>query len=213
MKLFGYWRSSASYRVRIALNLKGVEVEHIAVNLRTGDQRGDAYAKINPQMLVPPLELADGTRLTQSTAIIEYLDETLDGHKLMPAAPETRALVRGAITLIGADTAPIQNLRVLNYLRGPLAQTDQTIHDWASHWIATGLQSLEQMVAGRSEPFLYTQTPGAAECFLIPQIYNARRFGVDVSAFPRLSDIDEACRELPAFEAARPENQADAPPD
>ena len=211
MKLFGYWRSSASYRVRIALNLKGVEVAHIAVNLRTGDQRAVAYAKINPQMLVPTLELPDGTRLTQSSAIIEYLDETIDGPALLPADPKTRALVRGAMTVVGADTAPIQNLRVLNHLRGPLKQPDQAVHDWASHWIATGLESLERMVEGHSTPFLYTDTPGAAECFLIPQIYNARRFDVDTSAFPRLLEIDERCQALPAFQAALPQNQPDAP--
>ena len=211
MKLFGYWRSSASYRVRIALNLKGIDVEHIPVNLRAGEQREDNYAKINPQLLVPTLEREDGTRLTQSAAIIEYLEETVAGPALLPNDPLQRARIRSVMTLIGADTAPIQNLRVLKYLKGPLDLPQETVDDWARHWIATGLTSLEKMTASSSSLYLYTETPTVAECFLIPQIYNARRYDIDMSAFPRLSEVEATCLALPAFDAARPENQADAP--
>ena len=211
MKLFGYWRSSASYRVRIALNLKGLTVEHVAVNLKDGAHREAPYAAINPQMLVPTLQLEDGTRLTQSAAIIEYLDEGFEGPALLPADRVARAQARGAMAIIGGDTAPIQNLRVLKYLRGQLEQAEPVVQEWARHWIATGLESLEAMVAEQTSPFLFTETPSAAECFLIPQLYNARRFGVDLSALPRLCEVEAKCQALPAFETAKPENQADAP--
>ena len=211
MKLFGYWRSSASYRVRIALNLKGITVDHVPVNLKDGVHRESDYSAINPQKLVPTLELADGRRLTQSTAIIEYLDETFDGTPLLPADPVQRAKVRGAMAIIGGDTAPIQNLRVLKYLRGPLKQPEPAVQEWARHWIATGLESLEAMVADQDRPFLFTDAPSAAECFLIPQLYNARRFGVDLSVLPCLTAVEANCQALPAFEAAKPEKQVDAP--
>ena len=211
MKLFGYWRSSASYRVRIALNLKGLTAEHVPVNLKDGAHRAATYAAINPQMLVPTLELEDGIRLTQSGAIIEYLDEACDGPVLLPADPIRRAQVRGAMAIIGGDTAPIQNLRVLKYLRGPLEQPEPVVQEWARHWIATGLESLEAMLADQDTPFLFTDSPSAAECFLIPQLYNARRFGVDLSALPRLCAVEAECQRLPAFQSAKPEAQADAP--
>lgn len=211
MKLFGYWRSSASYRVRIALNLKGLTVEHVPVNLKDGVHREAAYAAINPQMLVPTLALEGGVRLTQSAAIIEYLDEVFEENALLPEDPVKRAEVRGAMAIIGGDTAPIQNLRVLKYLRGPLEQAEPIVQEWARHWITTGLESLEAMVAEQDTSFLFTDTPSAAECFLIPQLYNARRFGVDLSPLPRLCSVEANCQALAAFEAAKPENQADAP--
>ena len=210
MKLLGYWRSSASYRVRIALNLKGLTVDHVPVNLKDGVHREADYSAINPQKLVPTLELDNGRRLTQSAAIIEYLDEAFEGAPLLPEDPVQRADVRSVMAIIGGDTAPIQNLRVLKYLRGPLEQPEPVVQEWARHWIATGLESLEAMVAGQDSPFLFTGAPSAAECFLIPQLYNARRFGVDLSGLTRLRAVEANCQALTAFEAAKPENQADA---
>ena len=211
MKLYGYWRSSASYRVRIALNLKEIEAEHIPINLKTGEHGNDDYANINAQRLVPTLELFDGSRITQSSAIIEYLDEAYPQRLLIPDNPFKRSQVRAAIAALGSDTAPIQNLRVLKYLRNPLDCNDAQVNEWARHWIATGLQNLESIAAGSSTVFALTDTPSALECFLIPQIYNARRFKVDMSILPRLREIEDLCLCLPAFENAAPERQADAP--
>lgn len=211
MKLFGYWRSSASYRVRIALNLKGISVEHVAVNLKLGEQRDADYRNINSQKLVPALELPHQSFLTQSSAIIEYLDEVYPGTPLFPTAPITRAQVRAAIAAIGSDTAPIQNLRVLQYLWSPLNCTDDEVNEWARHWIETGLLNLEDMAQKSGSVFTLTDAPSALECFLVPQIYNARRFKVNMEALPRLCEIDDLCQALPAFQNAAPEVQADAP--
>ncbi|GAB5458364.1 MAG: maleylacetoacetate isomerase [Henriciella sp.] len=211
MKLYGYWRSSASYRVRIALNLKEIEVEHVPVNLKLGEHKDGAYAGINPQRLVPTLELDDDHRITQSEAIIAYLDEVYRRVPLYPSDPLTRAQVRAAVSVIGADTAPIQNLRILSYLRDTFGHSDTETHEWARHWIATGLANLEDIAQSKEAAFTLTEEPSVVECFLVPQMYNARRFNVDMAALPRLCEIESRCQAIPAFEAARPENQSDAP--
>lgn len=210
MTLHGYWRSSASYRVRIALALKGVEVKHVAVNLREGAQGQAEHRARNPQGFVPVLELEDGTQLTQSLAILDYLDAAYPETSLLPANPILRAKILSTSLVIGADIAPIQNLSVLKYLRAEYGQEDAGVTDWARHWIARGFAALEHKASETTTPFLLTETPSLFECCLVPQAYNARRFGVDMSAFPRLSDIDARCRALPTFQDAAPENQHDA---
>lgn len=210
MKLHGYWRSSASFRVRIALALKGIEVEHIAVNLREGVQGEDAHRARNPQGFVPVLELDDGSQLTQSLAIMEYLDRAYPNPPLMPKDPILRAKLLSASLVIAADIAPIQNLSVLKYIRAEHGQDDDGIAAWARHWIVTGFTALEKIAAESDTSFLMTEHPTVFECCLIPQVYNARRFGVDMTAFPKLEEIDARCRKLPSFAQAAPENQQDA---
>ena len=212
MTLHGYWRSSASYRVRIALALKGIEVNHVAVNLRQGAQGQAEHLRRNPQGFVPVLELEDGTQLTQSLAILDYLDEVYPVPSLLPEGPILRAKIRAAALVISADIAPIQNLSVQHYLRAEYGQADVGVNQWGRHWIRRGFEALEQKASDRDMPFLLTDQPSLFECCLIPQAYNARRFGVDMAAFPRLSAIDAHCRNLPAFQRAAPENQNDAPP-
>ena len=211
MTLHGYWRSSASYRVRIALALKGVEVNHVAVNLRDGAQKEREHRARNPQGFVPVLELEDGTQLTQSLAIIDFLDRVYLKPRLLPEAAVLRANILSASLTIAADIAPIQNLSVLNYIRAESRQDDADAKAWARHWITAGFTALETRAASSRTQFMFTDEPMLCETCLIPQAYNARRFGVDMCAFPRLSELDAMCRELPAFQKAAPENQHDAP--
>jgi len=210
MKLYGYWRSSASYRVRIGLALKGVEVEHIAVNLREGEQREGEHISRNPQGYLPVLELEDGTQLTQSLAIMDYIDATFREPDLMPRDAVKRSKVLAASLIIATDIHPIQNLSVLKYIRAEYGQGDEGVNQWAKHWISKGFKALEDIAQKYDTPFFMTDEPAFFECCLVPQVYNARRFGVNMDAFPRLKAIDEACNTLPAFIQAAPENQADA---
>ena len=210
MKLHGYWRSSASYRVRIALALKGVEVENVAVNLRDGDQRSVEHLSRNPQGFVPVLELEDGTELTQSLAILDYLDATFHEPALMPRDPILRSKILSASLVIASDIAPIQNSSVLKYIRETAGQGEAGAAQWAQHWISNGFVALEKIATQSETQFMFTDTPMFFECCLVPQVYNARRFGVDMDAFPCLSGIDAHCRVLPAFQYAAPENQHDA---
>ena len=211
IKLYGYWRSSASYRVRIALNLKGVEVKHQAVNLKSGEQLSPNHMDLNAQPLVPILELEDGTKLTQSLAILDYLEEVYPEPALLPAEPVLKIQVKAAAQIIGADIAPIQNLRVLKYIRAEHGQDDVGVKAWAAHWIEEGLRPLEMLAQKNEQAFFMMEKPGYFECCLIPQIYNAKRFGVDMSRFPKLSNINDTCLKLPAFIQSLPENQQDAP--
>jgi maleylacetoacetate isomerase len=209
--LYGYWRSSASYRLRIALNLKGVAYEQVSINLKDGEQNGEAWRAIQPQGMVPVLE-HNGTRLMQSPAILEWIEETWPEPALLPADAASRCQVRAWCSVIGSDTHPLQNLRVLKAIAGDLGQGPDGMKAWAQRWIGAGLQSLEAMVAphARSTPFLHGDAPGMAEVYLVPQMYNARRWGADVSRCPVLQAADEAARALPAFAAAAPEDQPDA---
>jgi len=202
MQLFDYPRSSAAYRVRIALALKGVEARTQEVHLVRdgGEQNTPAYKKLNPQGLVPSLSLGDAV-LTQSLAIIEYLDERYPDPPLMPSSPLDRARVRAMALAVAADIHPIQNLRVLNYLRGPLAQPEEAVQGWARHWIENGLGALERLVARDRKEGDYCFGPMVtlADVCLAPQMVNARRFKCDLSALPVLAEIDARLKQLPAF--------------
>lgn len=210
MELHGYYRSSASWRVRIALNLKGLQVTHRAQHLRKGEQHGAAYLALNPQGLVPALSLGgDGPVLTQSLAIIEWLDETHPEPPLLPADPLRRARVRAFAHAIACDIHPVQNLKVLVRLR-KLGLAEDIVTGWAAWANAEGLSACEKLIALEPGPFCFGASPTLADICLVPQLFNARRFGVDVSAFPRLLQAEDAAGALPAFVDARPERQHDA---
>lgn len=209
MKLHGYFRSSAAWRVRIALNLKRFDVEHVSHHLRHGGQRDPAYLALNPQGLVPTLELDDGTVLTQSLAIIEWLDETRPEPALLPKAPLQRARVRAFAQAIACDTHPVQNLKVLNRLR-ELRHDGAVALAWAANVNVDGLSACEQLAANTPGPFCFGTVPSLADICLVPQLGNARRFKVDVAQFPRLLQAEAAAMELAAFRDATPDRQADA---
>jgi maleylpyruvate isomerase len=209
MKLHGYFRSSAAWRVRIALNLKGIDAEHVSHHLRHGAQRDPAYLTLNPQGLVPTLELDDGTVLTQSLAIIEWLDEAHPEPALLPKAPLARAKVRAFAQAIACDTHPVQNLKVLNRLR-ELGHDGAAALAWAANVNIDGLSACEQLAANNPGPFCFGKEPGLADICLVPQLGNARRFKVDVAQFPRLLQAEAAAMELAAFRDATPDRQPDA---
>jgi maleylpyruvate isomerase len=208
MKLHGYFRSSASYRVRIALNLKGLSAEHLPHHLRKGEQCAPAFLAINPQGLVPALE-ADDAVLTQSLAIIEWLDETHPTPPLLPKDPLRRAKVRAFAMALACDTHPVQNLKVLARLR-QLGLPEEKVTEWAAWANSEGLTACEKLVAGEAGPFCFGAEPTIADLCLVPQLANARRFGVDLAAFPRLLKAEEAAKKLGAFADAAPDRQPDA---
>lgn len=209
MKLHGYFRSSAAYRVRIALNLKGLGAEHLPYHLRKGEQCAPAYLAINPQGLVPALENDAGAVLTQSVAIIEWLDETHPNPPLLPKDILQRAKVRAFALAIACDTHPVQNLKVLARLR-ELGLPEEKVQDWAAWVNREGLAACETLIRNEPGPFCFGDGPTLADLCLVPQLANARRFGVDVSAYPRLLKAEAAAKTLPAFVNAAPENQPDA---
>jgi maleylpyruvate isomerase len=213
MKLYSFFRSSASYRVRIALNLKGLIYEQIPIHLRRagGEQFVASYKAINPQGLVPTLD-DGGQILTQSLAIIEYLEERYPEPPLLPTDSADRARVRSMALIIACEIHPIQNLRVLVHLKNNLRQSEDDLNRWARHWIDLGLSALEQMTTSTPKrgKFCFGDTPTLADICLVPQLANARRFGCDLSAYPTLLQIETACNALPAFANAAPEKQPDA---
>ncbi|MBM7486181.1 maleylpyruvate isomerase [Bradyrhizobium sp. GM2.2] len=209
MKLHGYFRSSAAYRVRIALNLKGRGAEHLPHHLRKGEQCAPAYLAINPQGLVPALENDAGAVLTQSVAIIEWLDETHPNPPLLPRDALQRAKVRAFALAIACDTHPVQNLKVLARLR-ELGLAEEKVQDWAAWVNREGLAACETLIRNEPGPFCFGDVPTLADLCLVPQLANARRFGVDVSAYPRLLEAEAAAKALPAFVNAAPEKQPDA---
>jgi len=209
MILHGYWRSGAGYRTRIALNLKGVGYRQAALDLRTGAQKSGAYLRLNPQGLVPALETDDGVVLTQSPAILEWLEETRPEPPLLPRDAAGRAQVRAMAALIGCDIHPLNNLRLLKAVRG-LGADQAGVDAWAGQWIIDGFTALEALVVRHGEGWCFGETPSLADCYLMPQLYSARRFNVDLAAFPRLLEIEARAEAHPAFIAAVPENQPDA---
>lgn len=210
MKLYGYCRSSAAFRVRIALNLKGLDCEHAFVHLRKGEQRAASFLAINPTGLVPVLE-DEGQIFIQSMAICEYLDETHPTPPLLPGHPADRARVRALAQIVACDIHPINNLRVLKYLAGPLGQDENAVAAWYNHWILEGFDAFERIVAsdGQSGRFCHGDEPSLADVCLVPQVFNARRYNLDMAAFPTIRAIFDNCMKLEAFQKAAPESQPD----
>jgi maleylacetoacetate isomerase len=214
MKLIGYFRSSAAFRVRIGLNLKGIAVAHAARHLRKGEQATPDYVAINPQKLVPTLVLDSGEVLTQSLAILEYLEETHPEPPLLPKDAVGRARVRALALITTADIHPIQNLRVMAYLRDKFGHTEESAFAWSRHWIETGFEAYEASVANdpRTGTFSHGDRPTLADLCLVPQVFNAQRFKVDMAKYPTIQRIHTACMKHPAFDAAQPAKQPDAEP-
>jgi maleylacetoacetate isomerase len=210
MKLYGFFRSSAAFRVRIALNLKGLSYDDAFIHLRRGDQAQPAYRGVNPQGLVPALE-ADGTTLIQSLAIIEYLDERHPEPPLLPADPAGRARVRALADIVACDIHPINNLRVLRYLMRPLGHDEATVASWYNHWIAAGFEAFEALLAGdpRTGAFCHGDRPGLADIALVPQVYNSGRYALDLSPYPTIARIYRSCLALDPFIKAHPDAQPD----
>ena len=202
--LHDYFRSSAAYRVRILLNLKGVDYDRHSVNLAEGSQRDPAYRALNPQGFVPMLEI-DGLKLTQSLSIAVYLDQTRPEPLLMPRDPADGAHVRALALTVACDIHPLNNLRVLKYLSGTLDATQDQSDAWYAHWVTEGLVALEALAAPRAGAFLFGDTPTLADVMLVPQLYNARRFAVPIAPYPSLRRADESASALPAFAAAHPD--------
>lgn len=212
MILHGYFRSSAAYRVRIALNLKGLAYEQVSVHLRRGEQRDSEFMKLQPQALVPALVDGDAT-LIQSPAILEYLDEAYpDTQPLLPQGPVDRARVRGLAAAVCCDIHPLDNLRVLQYIQGPLRHDQETMITWFNHWITLGFEALEALLAQdpRTGEFCHGEAPGLADVCLIPQIVNSERHNLDLAPYPTIQRIGEACSRLNAFQQAHPSAQPDA---
>ena len=210
MKLYGYFRSSAAYRVRIALNLKKLPYAQSSVHLTRdgGRQWSEEFRAINPQRRVPALALSTGEILLQSLAIIEYLDEVEPEPPLLPADAIERAQVRAVSQIIACDIHPLNNTSALNYLKGPLKHDQPAVDEWYRHWVVQGFDAVEALI--RPGPYAFGAHVTVADLCLVPQVFNARRFKVDMAKYPKISAVDAACLKLPAFDKARPENQPDA---
>jgi len=207
LELFTYFRSSAAYRVRIALNLKGIEHRLVPVNLLQGEHRGESYRALQPQGLVPALRADDGRVLSQSTAILEYLEALYPAVPLLPDDAWEAARVRSWCNLIGCDIHPLDNLRVLKYLKGELGVDEEQKTRWYHHWILEGFAALEPQL--KAAPFCHGARATLADLYLVPQVYNARRFETDLTAFPKITAVADHCNSLQAFADAAPENQPD----
>ena len=209
--LYSYWRSSSSYRVRIALNLKGIDYEQAPVHLvrNGGEQNHPAYREINPLGLVPAL-VHDGQVVVQSLAICEYLEETFPMPPLLPPDKRGRARVRSIAQSIASEIQPMNNLGVMQYLKKEMGQTEEAVRKWYVHWVDRGFSAIESWLGSQDTGrFCHGDAPGLADCFLVPQVYNAERFNCDLEPYPQIMRITSLCRELPGFRAAAPENQPD----
>ena len=211
MKLYSYWRSTTSVRVRAALNLKGIDYDIVPVNLVAGEQRETDFATVNPGMGVPALELDNGRVITQSVALLDYIEEVWPDPALLPADPVDRAQVRAAAAQIALDIHPVNNLKILAYLKGPLGHSQDETVVWMNHWMTEGFTAFEKLIR-RNTLYCFGETIGQADLCLVGQMINARRWGCDVTPFPRLVEIDQRCREHAAINAALPEAQPDAQP-
>jgi maleylpyruvate isomerase len=207
--LHGYWRSGTSYRTRIALELKGLAYEHRGVDLRAGEQRSEAFLRLNPQGLVPALEVEEGV-LTQSPAILEWIEERWPEPPLLPAEPFARAEVRAMAATVACDIHPLNNLRVLQALKRDLNADEQAVAAWTARWITAGFDALERLIGRHGKGWAWGEAPTLADCCLIPQVYSARRFEVDLEPYPGILAIDARAAEHPAFQAAHPDRQPDA---
>ncbi|MDR2305951.1 MAG: maleylacetoacetate isomerase [Paucimonas sp.] len=208
MELFTYYRSTSSYRVRIALALKGLDYQALPVNLLKGEQCGEAYLALNPQGRVPALRLDSGELLVQSPAIIEYLEEAFPETPLLPRTLEGRAQVRGVAAIIGCDIHPLHNVSVLNQLR-QLGHDEAQVNQWIGHWISQGLAAVERLIG--DEGFCFGAAPGLADVYLIPQLYAAERFNIDLGGYPRIRRVAALAEQHPAFAKAHPARQSDTP--
>jgi len=209
MKLYSYFLSSASYRVRIALNLKGLKYDYVGVNLRKSEQHNDAYLKINPQGLVPLLELDNGGTIHQSTAILEFMEEQYPTPALYPTDAMARGNTRAVVNVIACDIQPLNNLRVQKYLKKELGVSDEQKTSWYHHWIAVGFGALEAQL--KASPYCMGESVTMADVYLVPQVYNALRFEQDMTAYPKIMGVYKDCNEVDAFVQAAPEKQSDAP--
>lgn len=207
MKLYTYFRSSAAYRVRIALNLKGIPYESLAVNLLKGEQKDEAYGAVNPQKRVPALDIG-GQVLTQSPAILEYLDEIHPEPPLLPRGAVNRAKIRAVAAIVGCDIHPLNNLGPLKYLKHKLGHDQAAIDEWYAHWVREGFDAIETMI--EPGPYCFGSRVSLADVYLVPQVFNARRLNIPLDAYPKIVAVDAACAELPAFQDAAPERQPDA---
>ncbi len=207
MRLYTYFRSSAAYRVRIALNLKGVSYESVSVNLLTGEQREAAYQAINPQKRVPSLDIG-GTTLIQSPAILEYLDEVYPEPPLLPVGAVNRAKVRAIASLIACDIHPLNNSGTLGYLKKTLGHDQAVADEWYAHWVREGFDAIEGLLG--PGPYAFGSKITMADVYLVPQVFNARRFNVPLDAYPKIVAVDAACAAHKAFQTAAPANQPDA---
>lgn len=210
MKLYNYFRSSASFRVRIALNLKGLRYDYVPVHLAKGEHRQPEFTGVSAEGLVPLLETDDGRRLTQSMAIIEYLDETHPQPPLLPGDAVGRARVRALAQIVACEVHPLNNLRVLKYLAHELKVGEEAKNAWYQHWVAVGLQAFEARLGEVPGRFSHGDTPTLSDCCLVPQIFNAQRFQCDLSPYPRTMAVFDACMQLPAFQRAQPSACPDA---
>jgi maleylpyruvate isomerase len=211
MKLYSFFRSGTSHRLRIALNLKGVATDYVAVDLRVDEQQGDAFKSVNPQQMVPALDTGKQV-LIQSPAIIEWLEEKHPTPALLPAGPDDRAHVRALAAMVGCDIHPLNNRRVLQTLRKQFGANEDAINAWCANWISAGFDAYEALIAADTQRgrFSFGDTPTLADVYLIPQVESARRFKVDMARWPLISAIDKACGELEAFKKAAPMAQPDA---
>jgi maleylpyruvate isomerase len=212
MKLHNFWRSGTSHRTRIALNLKGLSAEYLAVHLGKEEHLKDAFKAVNPQMLVPALELDNGEVLIQSPAILEWLEEAYPTPALLPADAAQRQRVRALAALVGCDIHPVNNRRILEYLRKTFGADEAAINAWCGTWITAGFDAYEALLAADTQRgrFSFGDTPTLADCYLVPQVESARRFKVDLTPYPLIRAIDAACGELDAFKRAAPAAQPDA---